>query len=175
MYKGGRPKAPIWGNFITLENKRAQCKKCQYVRSAKVERLTAHHARCSSGGEAAAAPPEKETCAKSLGHKASDNPCPQTLPPPMKKRKAGVSDFFVGTSRDQKQDIDQIWADLLFATNTPFNFVEHPLFNTVCNLMRPGYTPPSAKQVGGELLDNTHKLLQARMKSELEGKMVTIL
>ena len=47
MFKGGRPKKPVWQAFIMQGDKKAQCKQCFHILSAKVERLTAHHERFS--------------------------------------------------------------------------------------------------------------------------------
>ena len=41
-------------------------------------------------------------------------------------------------------------------------------------MMRPGYVPPTARQVGGPLLDHAYNRLQSKMKQELTGKAVTI-
>lgn len=166
MFKGGRPKKLVWQAFTMQGDKKAQCKQCFHILSAKVERLTAHHDRCSGKST-----PEKRP-ASSMYSMCEDKV--STLSPPKKKRQLDLTGHFVTTSSVQKQDLDQKLADLLFATNTPFNFVEHPIFKEFCNMMRPGYIPPTAKQIGGPLLENSHNRLKSILKQELEGKPTTI-
>ncbi len=94
--------------------------------------------------------------------------------PPAKKRQIDLSGVFTKTSPSEKQELDQAWADLMFATKTPFTFADHHLFKKVCNMMRPGYTPPTSKQVSDKHLDKCFEREQAAMKSKLKNKPTTI-
>ena len=120
MFKEGQPKKLVWQAFTMQGDKKAQCKQCFHILSAKVERLTAHHDRCSGKST-----PEKRP-ASSMYSMCEDKV--STLSPPKKKCQLDLTGHFVTTSSVQKQDLDQKLADFLFATNTPFNFVEHPIF-----------------------------------------------
>ena len=49
MYKGGRPRDPIWDHFTVIEvggKKSAQCKTCLGTQSMKADRMKAHHKKC---------------------------------------------------------------------------------------------------------------------------------
>ena len=51
MFKGGRPKGPIWDHFnlITQDSKKsAQCKLCLSVQSIKACRMKTHHQKCAA-------------------------------------------------------------------------------------------------------------------------------
>ncbi len=95
-------------------------------------------------------------------------------PPPAKKRQIDLTGHLISTSVHQKQDLDQALAELLYATRTPFTFVNHPLFKKFCNMMRPGYIPPTDKQIGGQHLDHCTDRLQADMKQHVQDKPTTI-
>ena len=52
MYKGGRPKDPVWALFdpSPADGKRS-CKSCSTLVSAKTDRLRAHITRCSASSK----------------------------------------------------------------------------------------------------------------------------
>jgi len=51
---------------------------------------------------------------------------------------------------------------------------EHLQFCRVIQLLRPGYTPPSHKAIGGILLDNVHDQLTRDMKDGVSVKTGTL-
>jgi hypothetical protein len=73
-----------------------------------------------------------------------------------------------------KSAIDVEIARLFYACNLPFSLVEHPQFIKVVQLLRPGYKPPSRKQIGGTLLDTVHDQVTEDMKAILNGKTATL-
>ena len=50
MFRGGRPRDPIWDHFNLVEEgskKAAKCKMCFYVQSMKVCRMKTHFQKCA--------------------------------------------------------------------------------------------------------------------------------
>lgn len=78
------------------------------------------------------------------------------------------------TSAAYAQSIDDQVARYFYATNTPFAHAMHPEFIKLCNLLRPGYTPPSERRLAGEILDALHKKAIEESKEILSGKTVTM-
>jgi len=63
---------------------------------------------------------------------------------------------------------------MFFACNISFIVTEHPQFFWVIQLVRPGYTPPSRKAIGGILLDNVHNQLTQDVRDSVSGKTATL-
>ncbi|ELU11522.1 hypothetical protein CAPTEDRAFT_208561 [Capitella teleta] len=59
------------------------------------------------------------------------------------------------------------------STNTAFNVADHPQWKKLIGMLCPGYTPPSSKQVGNELLSEVANS-QESMKKLLTGKEGTL-
>ena len=61
-----------------------------------------------------------------------------------------------------------------YSTNTPFKHAEHAEFRELCKVMRPGYKPPSRRQIGGQILDDTYQSVVEECKQKLEGQVVSM-
>lgn len=85
-----------------------------------------------------------------------------------------VADVVIVTSPQYAEKINLQTARYFFATNTPFNHAEHREFKIMCNILRPGYKPPSAHQIGGKLLDQVYEITLQECKSKLEGQTVSM-
>ena len=81
---------------------------------------------------------------------------------------------FVSTSAAEKAKVDESVANFVLGVKLPFRVVEHPLFIAMVDRLHPGYKPPTRKSISNTHLDNTYTKLQSKMKSELEGKTVTM-
>lgn len=80
----------------------------------------------------------------------------------------------VFTSVAYAQSIDEQVALYFYATNTPFRHATHLEFIKLCNMLRPGYTPPSEKRLAGTILDVVHKKAIEESKEILSGETVTM-
>lgn len=58
-------------------------------------------------------------------------------------------------------------ADAVHGCGLPFNLVEHPKFVGMLKSFRPGYNPPSRKEMGNQLLDETYERVIKTNKSYL--------
>jgi len=63
-----------------------------------------------------------------------------------------ISPHFTKTTTAGKSAFDLEVAKFFYACNLRFNFADHPQWTKVCSLLRPGYTPPSCKNIAGSLL-----------------------
>lgn len=200
MNKGGRPRSLIWEHFITVgegTSRKAQCKICFQTFAGKPARMETHRNKClkaqgKTSQIAQATNVSQRNCTTEPNSSVSvpvlvppstppppTSPTPALLIPPTtkhttKQKQPHMDSHVIKTTATEKGDIDQLIADFIFATNLPFQIVEHPYFHRVCSALRPGYKPPTAKQVGSQLLDYTHARLQSTMKSNLDGKVVTL-
>ena len=173
MNKGGRPKDSVWAMFERSQDQKAKCKNCQALVSSKADRLKSHLNRCS--------PKENETAqaasqTSSLQVRAEKRPVPDDFetPPAPKRMQTGLWGHFISTPSLTKEKIDQCVAEFVFGCNLPFSVVEHPLFRTLVETLRPGYRPPSRKTLSSTLLDQEHNKLHSTMRGKLEGKTVTM-
>jgi len=78
------------------------------------------------------------------------------------------------TSDAYAAKIDNQLACYFFATNTPFQHIEHPEFKKVCEIMRPRYTPPSRKQLAGPILDEVYSSEIVKCRNLLQGQIVSL-
>ena len=63
---------------------------------------------------------------------------------------------------------------MVYGCNLPFAIVEHQLFKDMVSALRPGYKPPTRKQLGSTLLDQVHNKHQSRMQNQLKDKIATM-
>ena len=68
------------------------------------------------------------------------------------------------------------WAKVFYKNRLPFKLVEDSEFKKAVDLMRPGMGGklPTRRELAGKYLDREHSLIDAEMKSRLEGKNVVL-
>lgn len=96
--------------------------------------------------------------------------------PSLKKKKlsANLSSFIVTTPKSTKETIDRQIAKAMFATNCSFRSIEHREVKKAISLLRPGYIPPSRKDISGKLLDQIYLEEKERCFSNLSGSYVNM-
>ena len=67
-----------------------------------------------------------------------------------------LDSYLIKTTKPEKA-IDEQIARMIYATNSPFRMVDHPEFIKMIHFLPPGYSPPNRIDIGGKLLDTTHK------------------
>lgn len=80
--------------------------------------------------------------------------------------------FVTRTSLSEKKKLDIQIARFIYATNSAFRHVEHAEFIKMIQLLRPGYSPPSRRQIGNELLEEIYTSTDTSIKKHLRGKTV---
>ena len=86
----------------------------------------------------------------------------------------GLSSFVVRTSSTEKSAIDEQVARTIYATNSPFRFVEHPEFQKLMSMMRPGYRPPSRKEIADKFLPVVFQKEMDQCKEVLKDETVSM-
>lgn len=142
---------------------KARCKLCRVTISPLVARMKKHLEKCSQnqiGLEDSA----NEAEGSNINHiDSSSDSSLEVIAPARKIKKINepsVMKHVVTTNKQQKSDLDEKCARMIFATNLPFRVVEHLEFKSFCESLRPGYKLPDRKVVGGELLDKVYKKVQ---------------
>ena len=74
----------------------------------------------------------------------------------------------------QKKIIDKQVACAMFATNTPFRWIEHNEVKKMFAMLRPGYIPPSRVTLAESLLDEVYQEEKNDCNVFLEGKIVSL-
>lgn len=188
----GKTRDGVWDCFDKVmlgHRSRARCKKCRKELEGIVGRMKAHVASCCASG------PEATEATTSSGARApnssssTDAGCDDiqiaststsqvpsatgTTTNPLKRRRPNTMDNYVyKTTVEQRAAIDKQIARYIYATNSPFQCVEHEEFKRLFELTAPGYQPPSRKDVGGKLLDEVHVEMEHQCVSILEGQTV---
>lgn len=78
----------------------------------------------------------------------------------------------ITTTKEYKDKIDLQIGKYFYTTNTPFNHVEHEEFKQLCGLLRPGYKPPSAYEIGNPILEKNYAETMAKCKEKLMNQTV---
>ena len=105
MFKGGRPKDPIWDHFNRLvqgSKVTAQCKICLHIQTCKPDRMKAHYAKCAKQSE----PDDLKQSVTSGAPQAEKRPSPQDESElPERKRQATLSSHVVRTTDTNKDHL----------------------------------------------------------------------
>lgn len=172
MFKGGRPSDKIWQHFQRIDaggKKYAKCKKCGHQQASNASRMHVHYEKCSKDGDNVQKHPVKRPRSRS-----------RSRSPPRKQPALSVliqddmDCHVIKTSSCVQKTLDIEIAKLFYACNLPFSIADHPQFVKVVKTLRPGYTPPTRKTIGGSLLDTVTAELQIQMGAELQGKSATL-
>ena len=163
---------------------RATCKACSKDIQGIPERMKAHIHKCNVADSAplsdSTLPPEGTVARLTRTYDqmsaGASSPPPVSSLPSVKKQKmaANLGSYVTKTSEREKKALDVQIARLLYATNTPFQFVEHDHFKKLIHMLRPGYYPPSRHAIGGPLLDEVYEDVYASCKEKIEGKTVSM-
>ena len=90
------------------------------------------------------------------------------------KSSASVSSYFMATTARECKAFDLQIATMIYATNAPLRFVDHPEFKKLVTMLRPGYTPPSRIAVGNTLLNEVYNEKYTVCKERVKGKSVSM-
>lgn len=189
----GRKADPVWLSFekVAVPDKtynRARCKICKKEMQGLVSRMRKHLNECDmvvisedeeneiNDSVSTIFEGDSDTMSTYSNTSSFESDTRQAkLKPPSKKLKegkAGLDRYVVKTPKALKESIDHQVARTVFATNSPFAFVENKEFISLIQMLRPGYSPPSRFDIGGKLLDNVYDKMLEEFSNELKGKTV---
>ncbi|XP_073413022.1 uncharacterized protein [Dendrobates tinctorius] len=194
----GRKRDPIWVHFVEMpaadlgkKGARAKCKYCQKDIQGLVCRLKSHYENCNQKGNEDVdsdttnvnEPPqllmhqEPSTSGSNMACAARDNQYLGTTSTKQPKKKLcvqSVEKFILKTTTSQKEHFDELIAKFIFATNSSFRLVEHPLFVQMIEGIRPGYKPPSRFDISGKHLQAVYDIERAACTKYLKDKVVNM-
>jgi uncharacterized protein YuzB (UPF0349 family) len=187
----GRKKDPVWVYFDeekTSTDKgvriKAKCKSCGKQLQGLVARLKDHKGKCISGhiedSDSEAPEPEMKqqpsssqslpvAPTKSLKRLSDDGSSSSSK---ISKTTLNMDSYVIKTSKQEKGLIDEQIARGMYATNASFRTIEHPEVIKAYKMLRPGYTPPSRKEIAGSILDSVHQKEIENCALILEGQFV---
>jgi hypothetical protein len=175
-FGSGRKKGSEWTEVSEIEGDRlsVQCDHCLQKISAKIERVRNHLEKCKDRQKNKEPEPRPSSSMSNISSLSMESDVSlsegssASSSTPAKKFKAGsLKDFVVKTSHGQKDALDKQVARFFFSSNIPFKSVESPEFVKLCADLRPGYTPPSRRKIGGDLLEEVYDDIPAEMRSTI--------
>lgn len=169
----GRKSATEWNAVANIPNStKVKCKQCDCAISSKIERIRAHLLICRK---------QIERCNINSDYDISIGNISDTGSPPEKKIKAkrsmqsSITDFTIKTTPNQKEKLDKIVAKFFFANNIAFNVADSDTFKDMIELLRPGYTGPSRKQLADKYLPEIDAEITENLKNDLNDSSLTLI
>ena len=156
-----KQKDPIWNFFAVVEqdNKTsASCIDCKTVVSAKAPRLRAHREKCLANRPSKKRPLPVDDIPADLSIQT-----PEPAAKKLRTLQSSINSYCLSTYQSMSDQPDEQIAKLFFACNLPFNIANHPVWRETIQMLRPGYTPPNRKDIGGHLLDKVHNKITTQV------------
>ncbi|XP_047986596.1 uncharacterized protein LOC125226609 [Leguminivora glycinivorella] len=188
-----REKDPVWSFFSCTKTKNtglwARCKKCDKEMQGILNRMKSHVKVCQPQVHIAEPDPQpslpstSSSSVQSQSHLTGQN-TGKTIEASeetgsSRKQLSTQSKILclknsevITTTKEYKQKIDMQVGKYFYATNTPFNHVEHEEFKKLCALLRPGYRPPSAYEIGNPILEKNYAETMTICKEKLTNQTV---
>lgn len=118
-----------------------------------------------------------KTCNSGDRSKISNQLSPISSSTPKKKKMIhpNLTNFAFTTSAAQKKDIDSKIAKFFYGNSIAFRAADSQQYKDMVKSLRPGYTPPSRKDLAGQLLDNAHDSIEGYMKEMLADATITLM
>lgn len=174
----GRRKDIIWNNFNEIKEigkpgSKAECKKCGKQFQGIVKRMTKHKNVCDSNINDSSSSVE---CVDAVQLESTSGS--KTTQKVVKKTsvKNSIGKFIntTKTSKEEKDKLDEQTARYIFSTNASFLTVDHKEFIGLCQMLRPGYTPPNRQTISDKWLDIIYEKEQHKCKESLKNQTVCL-
>ena len=145
----------VWKHFekvvqIGKTGCRAKCKRCSKDIQGIVARMKYHMEICGlqlQAEEQAVDVATPEDVADEMPQRVAMPPSSNPMQSPMRKRPRLIESYVQKTSSSEKENLDVQVARFFFANNTPFRTDDHEEFHKLLHMLRPGYQPPSRKDI----------------------------
>ncbi|XP_047538459.1 uncharacterized protein LOC125072033 [Vanessa atalanta] len=187
-----REKDPVWSYFSCTKTKNtglwARCKKCNKEMQGIINRMKSHVKVCQpqvkitepdsqpSTSSSSVQPQSQLTIVRQNTGKtievSEETGSGRKQLPTQSKILCLKNSEVITTTKEYKQKIDMQVGKYFYATNTPFNHVEHEEFKKLCALLRPGYRPPSAYEIGNPILEKKYADTMSICKEKLRNQTV---
>ena len=189
MNKGGRRTDPVWEYFEKVKEGnswKAICKCCGHKQSTKACRMNKHYKMCAGSKNSTerveADEPTELVSAATMSSTSSsvtqDIVTPDFSEPPTPKKKkttqSSIFDHVYKTPSNTRDSLHIKVAKFFYGCNIPFNVADNKLFIDLVTSLRPGYTPPTARNLSGPLLNKVSGELDAELAQKLDGKTATL-
>ena len=181
----GRKQDTVWAEFTftkdsTGRKMNLKCKTCGYEsKFAKVERFREHIKKCKYQKRASEKPSNSNGSdslhAFSASHQHEWLHQSTSKEIVQKALKQNRIDTMIQDSTMMKNKLDEQVARFIFSANLSFDTVNNPEFKKLIKMLRPSYVPPTSRIIGSSLFDNVHTKMKVAAKSQLSGKVVTIM
>lgn len=99
---------------------------------------------------------------------------PQSVGTTKATKQLSIGQYTIKTSAAKKEELDLQVARFFYSCNIPFLAAERQAFLNLIKILRPGYIPPTRKQLSGALLDQIYEEVTDKAKADLHGKNVTL-
>jgi len=83
--------------------------------------------------------------------------------------------FTTRTTDVQSKEIDMHIATFFYSNSIAFRAADSNEYKRMMKSLRPGYAPPSRKDLAGRLLDEVHSKVEENMKADLREATITLL
>jgi hypothetical protein len=182
-----KTKNPVWESFLETGNgKEVKCIGCaQAFRFPQRDRLQAHIEKCLKRIkmseveltvpriDSSVVPVRSTHIVGEKDHSRFENW--GELPPQKNPTQRSLESFREATSEYKKKLVDKKLMHLISGANLPFNIVENPAFIEFVRELRHSYTLPSAKIVGGSLVDASYSEAKLSVKARIQGSKAVIM
>ena len=156
---GGRKRGKEWSEVI-VDGATATCCHCHDVLSMKIERIRNHLSKCVEYSRSL----ERNSSEHNIGELSEVD---EVQPSPSSSKSQKIDKFISKTSEKEKENIDKQIGRAFFSNNFSFKSIENPEFLKACQMLRPGYNPPSRKKLGGEILETIFEDVEKEIEEEL--------
>lgn len=171
----GRKMASEWLEVTKIDgDSKCKCKHCDISLSCKIERIKAHLKKCPAKS-ILSKNEESVSQMESASDKYSVTTTPSTsLSSSAVRMQCSITDYIVKTTEEQKRSIDQAVSMFFYSANIPFNVAELDNFKHMIEVLRPGYKPPSAKDISGRLLDSAVLQVDLELAQKVQNCSLTL-
>lgn len=186
----GRKTSSEWLEVTKIDgNSKCKCKHCGFLLSCKIERIRTHLKKCPARkilnkneenfcenqhleDDTSEEVESSFFCAS--GSSTTTLPSSSSSASFAESMQRSITDYMIKTTDEQKKSIDQAISMCFYAANIPFNVAELDNFKHMIQTLRPGYKPPSAKDISGRLLDAAVDQVDSKLEQKVQNCSLTL-
>ena len=172
---GGRKRDLAWNDVSDVEgeNTQVECNYCGVKVSKKIERVKTHLSKCSKkiklDKQAKASTSQNQASNAAATLVVDDESSDSDNPPIEQSQSKGLGKFLTKTTIKEKQKLDMQIARFFFGNNISFKTAENQEWLKLIKLLRPGYTPPTRRELAEDLLNKVNEQVQNEIVDQLKN------